>query len=99
MNRGQKFAEIHVSRSSGSEADTSFVWWTEPSTAEPGVDYVPQDRITQWLPQGKHMASLFIRLIPNPSRRHPAVFYVVIGEPGDGASLGRARTAVKLPAN
>jgi serine/threonine protein kinase len=98
MNRGQKFAEIHVSRSSGDEADTSFVWWTEPSTAEPGADYVSQDRITQWLPRGKHMASLFIRLIPNPSRKHAAVFYVVIGEPGNGASLGRARTAVKLPA-
>jgi serine/threonine protein kinase len=98
MNRGQKFAEIHVSRSSGSEADTSFVWWTEPSTAEAGIDYVSQDRITQWLPRGKHMASLFIRLIPNPSRKRPAVFYVVIGEPGNGASLGRARTAVKLPA-
>jgi serine/threonine protein kinase len=98
MKSGQKFAEIQVRRSSAAEADTSFVWWTEPSTAEPGVDYVPQDRITQWMPRGKRMASLFIRLIPNPSRKHPAVFHVVIGEPGDGASLGRARTAVELPA-
>jgi serine/threonine protein kinase len=98
MNWGQKFAEIQVRRSSGSEADTSFVWWTEPSTAEPGVDYVAQDRITRWLPRGKRVASVFIRLIPNSSRKHPAVFYVVIGEPGNGASLGRARTAVVLPA-
>jgi serine/threonine protein kinase len=96
--RGQNFAEIHVRRSSGSEGDTSFVWWTEPSTGEPGVDYVAQDRTTLWLPRGKRMASLFVRLIPNPSRNHPAVFYVVIGEPGNGASLGRARTAVELPA-
>jgi eukaryotic-like serine/threonine-protein kinase len=96
--RGQNFAEIHVRRSSGSEGDTSFVWWTEPSTGEPGVDYVAQDRTTQWLPRGKRTASLFVRLIPNPSRNHPAVFYVVIGEPGNGASLGRARTAVELPA-
>jgi serine/threonine protein kinase len=98
MRRGQNFAEIHVRRSSGSEGDTSFVWWTEPSTGEPGVDYVAQDRTTQWLPRGKRAASLFVRLIPNPSRNHPAVFYVVIGEPGNGASLGRARTAVELPA-
>jgi serine/threonine protein kinase len=98
MKRGQKFAEIQVHRFSGSDADTSFVWWTEPSTAEPGIDYVPQDRITQWLPRGKHVASLFIRLIPDPSRKHRSVFYVVIGEPGNGASLGRARTAVELPA-
>jgi serine/threonine protein kinase len=92
----QKFAEIHVRRASGSAGDTSFAWWTEPSTAEPGVDYATQERITQWLPRGKRMTSLFIRLIPNPSRNHSAVFYVVIGEPGNGASLGRARTAVEL---
>ena len=98
MRSGQKFAEIHVRRSSGSEGDTSFAWWTEPYSAEPGVDYVAQDRITQWLPRGKRMASLFIRLMPNPARTQPAVFYVVIGEPGKGASLGRARTAVELPA-
>jgi serine/threonine protein kinase len=98
MRSGQKFAEIHVRRSSGSEGDTSFAWWTEPSTAEPGVDYVAQDRITQRLPRGKRMASLFIRLTPNPARTQSAVFYVVIGEPGNGASLGRARTAVQLPA-
>jgi eukaryotic-like serine/threonine-protein kinase len=97
MRGGQKFAEIQVRRSTGSAADTSFRWWTEPSTAEPGVDYVTQDRITQWLSRGKRSTSLFIRLIPNPARKHPAVFYVVIGEPDDGASLGRARTAVELP--
>jgi serine/threonine protein kinase len=98
MRSGQNFAEIHVRRSFGSEGDTSFAWWTEPSTAEPGVDYEAQKRITQWLPRGKGMASLFIRVLPNPARTHPAEFYVVIGEPGDGASLGRARTAVELPA-
>jgi serine/threonine protein kinase len=98
MRSGQKFAEIRVRGSAGSEEDTSFGWWTEPSTAEPGVDYVAQDRITQWLPRGKRMASLFIRLLPNPARTHPAVFYVVIGEPGNDAALGRARTAVELPA-
>ena len=97
MRGGQRFAEIQVRRSTGSAADTSFRWWTEPSTAEPGVDYVAQDRITQWLSRGKRSASLFVRLIPNPARKHPAVFYVVIGEPDDGASLGRARTAVELP--
>jgi serine/threonine protein kinase len=99
IRRGQNFAEIHVHRSPGGERDTSFAWWTEPSTAKPGVDYAAQDRVTQMLPAGKHMASLFVRLIPNPARDRPAVFYVVIGEPGNGASLGRVtRTAVELPA-
>jgi hypothetical protein len=59
---------------------------------------MPQARIIQILPPGTRAASLFIRLLPNASRKHSAVFYVVIGEPGNGASLGRvARTAVILP--
>jgi hypothetical protein len=76
------------------------VWWTEPASAAAGVDFVPQARITQMLPAGTSAASLFVRLLPNASRRRSAVFYVVIGEPGNGATLGRvARTAVTLPAS
>jgi serine/threonine protein kinase len=92
------FAEIRVRRSSEAGGDTSFVWWTEPSSAQPGSDYVPQARVTQILPKGRHMTSLFIKIIPNASRKHPAVFYVAIGDPSNGAALGRvARTAILLP--
>jgi serine/threonine protein kinase len=95
----QNFAELHVHRTPGAPGSTSFVWWTEPGAAAAGVDFVPQARITQLLPAGTNAASLFIRLLPNASRRHSAAFYVVIGEAGNGASLGRvARTAVILPA-
>jgi len=96
----QNFAELHVHRTPGSAGSTSFVWWTEPASATAGVDYVAQTPVTQVLPTGTRAASLFIRLLPNASRRHSAVFYVVIGEPGNGASLGRvARTTVILPAS
>jgi serine/threonine protein kinase len=92
----QNFAEIHVRRSSGSDGDTSFIWWTEPSSALPGVDYVSQPRMAQFLPNGTHMASLFVRLIPH-ARQHSAAFYVAIGEPSKGTSLGRvARTMILL---
>jgi serine/threonine protein kinase len=95
----RNFAEIQVRRSPSSDGDTSFVWWTEPSSALPGVDYVPQARMTQQLPNGLHMASLFVRLVPH-SRNHSAAFYVAIGEPGNGTSLGRvSRTTVLLPAS
>jgi serine/threonine protein kinase len=94
------FAEIHVRRSAGSTAATSFVWWTEPSSAKAGSDYVPQTRVTQILPKGRRMASLFVRILPNASRQHAATFYVVIANPSNGVSLGRvARTAVMLPAS
>jgi serine/threonine protein kinase len=96
----QNFAELHVHRTSGVAGGTSFVWWTEPDSAVAGVDFVPQSRITQVLPAGVHAASLFIRLLPNASRKRSAVFHVFIGEPGNGVSLGRvARTTVILPAS
>jgi serine/threonine protein kinase len=92
------FAEIRVRRSTDADGDTSFVWWTEPSTAVEGSDYVPQSRVTQILPKGRSATSLFIKIIPNASRKHSAVFYVAIGDPSNGATLGNvARTAILLP--
>ena len=91
------FAEIHVRRSSGFDGDTAFVWWTEPSSAKPGIDYVPQARMTQLLPKGSHLASLFIRIIPNASRKHSAMFYVTIANPSNGTVDHLARTAILLP--
>ena len=91
------FAEIHVRRSSGFDGDTAFVWWTEPSSAKPGIDYVPQARMIQLLPKGSHLASLFIRIIPNASRKHSAMFYVTIADPSNGTVDHLARTAILLP--
>ena len=92
----EHFAEIHVRRSSESDSDTSFVWWTEPWSAKPGSDYVPQARTSQFVSKGTHTVSLFVRIVPN-ARKHSALFYVVIGDPGNGATLGRiARTAILL---
>jgi hypothetical protein len=93
----QNFAEIRVRRSPSSDGDTSFVWWTEPSSALPGIDYVPQARMTQQLPKGSNLASLFVKLVPRV-RNHSAAFYVAIGEPSNGVTLGRvSRTTVLLP--
>jgi serine/threonine protein kinase len=98
IRSGENFAEIHVLRSPGFDGDTSFVWWTESSSAKPGNDYASQDRITQLFPKGRRAVSLFVRVIPNASRKQSTVFYVAIGNPSNGATLGRiARAAVILP--
>ena len=95
----KNFAEIHVRRSNGSGGDSTFAWWTEPGTALPGTDYVAPARTIQLLSERSQIASLFVRLVPNVARKHRVVFYVVIAEPGNGASLGRVtRAAVVLPA-
>jgi serine/threonine protein kinase len=100
VRSGATFAEIHVRRSSVSDGDTSFIWWTEDSSAKFGVDYIPQGRTTQMIWRGQRQTSLFVKIIPSASRKRPAVFNVAIGEPSDGSSLGSvARTAILLPAS
>ena len=100
VRSGATFAEIHVRRSSVSDGDTSFIWWTEDSSAKFGVDYIPQGRTTQMISRGQRQTSLFVKIVPSASRKRPAVFYVAIGEPSDGSSLGSVgRTAILLPAS
>jgi serine/threonine protein kinase len=97
---GERFAEIHVHRSPGLRGDVPFVWWTEAASAKPGVDYVPQTKVTQSFPKGRSSTSFFVKLLPEASRQRPEVFYVAIGDATGGPSFGRVvHTAVWLPSN
>jgi serine/threonine protein kinase len=89
----QKFAEIRVHRSSGSKDNTSFQWWTEPGSALAGADFAPQAPTTTFFPSNMHSVSLFIKLLPNASRKRTEVFYVVLGNPSSGSSLGTVSKA------
>ena len=85
-------------RSNGSGGEATFAWWTEPGAALPGTDYVAQGRSVQLLSAHSQTATLYVKLVPNVSRKHRAEFYVVIAEPGSGVSLGRVtRATVVLP--
>jgi serine/threonine protein kinase len=93
---GEAFAEITVWRSSDSRANGSFVWWTEGASALPGRDFVAQDRTRQLFLNGRHLARLYIRIVPNPTRVRTETLYVKIGEPGAGYSLGAVTRATIL---
>ena len=94
------FAEIRVHRSFGFEDDATFEWWTEPGSAQAGVDYVPQTRTTHAFFKGLRGASVFVKVLANPARTSARVFYVAIGNPSEGNSLGGVtRTAIRLPAS
>jgi serine/threonine protein kinase len=97
---GERFAEIRVHRSAGLRDEVPFVWWTEAASAKPGVDYVPQPKVTQRFPKGRSSTSFFVKLLPGSSRIRPEVFYVAIGDAAGGPSLGQiVHTAVWLPSN
>jgi eukaryotic-like serine/threonine-protein kinase len=88
VRKGGKFAEVRVHRSSGTKGSTSFEWWTEPGSAAAGVDYAPQTPTTTFFPAGTHTVSLFIKVLPNESRKRAEAFYVVLGNPSLGSALG-----------
>jgi serine/threonine protein kinase len=94
IRSGGKFAEVRVHRSSGSKESTSFEWWTEPGSALADTDYVPQTPTTTFFPAGKHAVSVFIKLLPNAARKHPEVFYVMLGNPSTGTELGAVSKTV-----
>jgi serine/threonine protein kinase len=88
-----KFAEIRVHRSVGSQGATSFQWWTEADSALAGTDFAPQAPATVFFPAGVRTVSLFIKLLPNPSRKRTALFYVVLGNPSGGSALSSVSKA------
>ncbi len=95
---GEAFAEITVRRSSDSRGSGSFAWWTEAASARPERDFVAQERTRHIFLDGRHLAKLYIRIVPNPTRVRTETFYIKIGEPGTGYSLGAVtRAAILIP--
>jgi hypothetical protein len=90
---GHASAEIHVHRTGGASGDVSFVWWTQASGARPGWDYVSERPKIGHMLDGVDTLYLSVPIVANPSRKHTELFYVVIGKPGGGASLGSIRRA------
>jgi hypothetical protein len=94
VSPGQGRAEIEVHRTGGVKGDVSFVWWTQRSLgARPARDYVSRTPTTALLLDGVDTLHLSVPILANPSRKHTELFYVEIGQPGGGASLGSIRRA------
>ena len=91
---GNTSADIEVRRTAGVSGDVSFVWWTQRSAgARPARDYVSKSPTMALLRDGVDTVHLSVPILANPSRKHTELFYVVIGKPGGGASLGSIRRA------
>jgi hypothetical protein len=93
---GHASADIEVHRTGGAGGEVSFVWWTQASGARPGRDYVSGTPKIAHVPDGVETLHLSVPILANPSRRHTELFYVVIGKPGGGASLGGTRRAAVI---
>jgi serine/threonine protein kinase len=91
------FAEIRLHRGA-LQKNSSFTWWTEPATAKPDVDYVPEAVAIQTFPAGYRTTRLYVRLLPQSLRAQRAYFYIAIAEPGRHHSPDKViRRQVWLP--
>jgi serine/threonine protein kinase len=91
VQAGEPVAQVIVRRKGFLRSDATFTWWTESGTAKAGMDFAGAGAHVEHIDAGKDHVTLSIPVIVNPRRRQPANFYVVIDQPGPGASLG-ART-------
>jgi hypothetical protein len=85
---GDSVAQVTVQRKGYLRSDAAFTWWTESGTAVPGTDFVAVSPRVEHFVAGKDHLNLLIPVVLDPKRRRPGNFYVVIDEPGPGASLG-----------
>jgi serine/threonine protein kinase len=93
------FAEIRLHRNL-LQRDGAFTWWTEPATAKPNVDYVPEAAAIQTFPNGYRAARLYVRLLPQPLRSQPSYFYIAIAKLDPShRSAAVIRKQVWLPAS
>jgi len=92
-------ARVVVRRNGSLQSDARFSWWTESGTAKPGQDFEAVTAHEELIERGKSAVSLYIPIIADSTRREPKNFYVMIGEPTEGASLGaRTLMMVTVPA-
>ena len=91
------FAEVRLHRNL-LQKDTPFTWWTEPASAKPGVDYVPEAVAIQTFPSGYRGTRLYVRLLPHSLRSQRSYFYIAIAQPGlHQASPAVIRRQIWLP--
>jgi len=75
------FAEIRLHRNVLQD-NSSFTWWTEPASAKPDVDYVPEAAAIQTFPGGYRTMRLYVRLLPQSLRSQRSYFYIAIAQSG-----------------
>ena len=81
------FAEIRLHRNL-LQKNSSFTWWTEPATAKPDVDYVPEAVAIQTFPAGYRTTRLYVRLLPQSLRSQRSYFYIAISRVRCSSSAG-----------
>jgi Protein kinase domain len=100
VNAGDPAARIVIQRSGDPRAELSFVWWTEPASAEPDVDYATLGRRIEHLAAGQDRLTVYVPIISGALSSGSVQFHVVLGNidshgnPVDAAQNARATVTI-----
>lgn len=93
VNKQDGAARIRIKREGGAAGKVTFMWWTEPGTAEIGRDYMSLGRKTETLANGEREITVFVPLVVGSDNHNRHVFFVELGNPSDGLRSGRITRA------
>jgi hypothetical protein len=84
---------ITINRTDGTAGKVTFVWWTEPGTAEENSDYLSYGKKTEILASGKRRITVFVPLVADLGKSKGHVFFVNLGDASNGLALGHLTRA------
>lgn len=94
---GEPAARIVVQRVGNLDTELNFMWWTEPESAQPDVDYASMGRRIEHMASGQDKLTFYVPIISSPVRSPSTQFQVLISElGGDPGNAQSARATVTI---
>ena len=90
---GEKFAEIKRASLERIQSHDEFRMVDRACLSARGHRLCTASAATVFFPAGVRRVSLFIKLLPNATRKRTALFYVVLGNTSSGSALSSASKA------
>jgi hypothetical protein len=79
---GEPAARIVIQRVGDARAELSFVWWTEPESAQPDVDYASLGHRIEHMDGGQDKLTVYVPIISSSAHAHSTQFQVVVSNLG-----------------
>jgi hypothetical protein len=81
---GEPAARIVIQRVGDTRGELSFVWWTEPSSAQPDVDYASLGHRIEHMDSGQDKLTVYVPIISSNTHGHSTQFQVSVSDLGGG---------------
>src|SRR5665213_632929 len=90
---GEPAARIVMQRVGDIRAELNFVWWTEPESAQPDVDYASLGHRMEHMDSGQDKLTVYVPIISSPAHGHSTQFQVAVSNLGGGRDQSDSASA------